>query len=207
MYAFLSTAAGLAAVVVLTLVSSFFVAAEYALVTVRRTRVEELADEGRATAKAVQRTLDDLPKLLAATQLGVTLVSLLLGALAEPAVADLLDPVLRLLPATVSRISAHAIAVVLAFLVITALDIMVGELAPKAIGLRYNEAVALFAVGPIRAFMWLFGPFIWVLESGGTAVARLAGAGEATTQGTPHSPEELKASGRGEHDGRCSRAA
>jgi magnesium and cobalt exporter, CNNM family len=191
-YDFLSTAAGLAAVVVLTLISAFFVAAEYALVTVRRTRIEELAEEGRASAKAVQRTLDDLPTLLAATQLGVTLVSLLLGALAEPAVAHLLDPILRLLPSAVSAVTTHAIALAISFVLITALDIIVGELAPKAIGLRYNESVALYAVGPIRAFMWLFGPFIGVLEAGGTAVARIAGAGEATTRQTPHSPEELK---------------
>ena len=76
-------------------------------------------------------------------------------------------------------------AVVLAFVVITSLDIILGELAPKAIGLHYNERIALLTVGPMRAFMWLFGPFIAVLEAGGTAVAKLAGAGEATTHQAP----------------------
>lgn len=192
MEALTGTAAKLAAVLLLTLVSAFFVAAEYALVTLRRTRIEELVEEGNRAARALQSTVDDLSTLLAATQLGVTLVSLLLGALAEPTVARGLDPVLQLLPPVVSRVTAHVIAVVIAFVLITALDIMVGELAPKAIGLHYNERVALATVGPIRAFMWLFGPFIAVLEAGGSAVARLAGAGEATTHQAPHSPEELK---------------
>jgi CBS domain containing-hemolysin-like protein len=191
-YEFLATAARLAAVVVLTLISGFFVAAEYALVTVRRTRIEELVAEGHHTARIVQQTIDDLSKLLAATQLGVTLVSLLLGALAEPTVAKILDPVLELLPGPISRASAQAIAVILAFLLITALDIIVGELAPKAIGLHYNESVALFSVLPLRLFMTVFGPFIALLDAGGTALASLAGAGEATTRQRPHSPEELK---------------
>jgi magnesium and cobalt exporter, CNNM family len=191
-YAFLTTAAGLAAVVVLIAISAFFVAAEYALVTVRRTRIDELVGEGNASARHVQRTLDDLPRLLAATQLGVTLVSLLLGALAEPSIAHLIDPAFELLPAQISRATTHAVAIAVAFVLITALDIIVGELAPKAIGLRYNEQVALFSVIPIRAFMWLFGPFISVLDAGGTAVARIAGAGDAIGRPTPHSPEELK---------------
>jgi CBS domain containing-hemolysin-like protein len=192
MYAFLTTAAKLAAVVVLTLISAFFVAAEYSLVTVRKTRIEELVEEGHPIARLLQKTVDDLSRLLAATQLGVTLVSLLLGALAEPTVAQILSPLLDLLPSAVSRVTAHVIGVLIAFILITSLDIIVGELAPKAIGLHYNERIALFAVVPMRAFMWVFGPFIAVLEAGGTAIARLAGAGEATTHQAPHSTEELK---------------
>lgn len=188
----LLTAARLAAVIVLTLISGFFVAAEYALVTVRRTRIEELVIEGHRTARLLQTTVDDLGRLLAATQLGVTLVSLLLGALAEPTVARELNPLLELLPPPISQATAHAIAIAIAFVLITALDIIVGELAPKAIGLHYNESVALFSVLPLRLFMIIFGPFISVLDAGGTTLARLAGAGEATTRQPPHSPEELK---------------
>jgi CBS domain containing-hemolysin-like protein len=185
-------AAKLAAVVVLTLVSGFFVAAEYALVTIRKTRIEEMVEEGRSTARVLQRTVEDLPRLLAATQLGVTLMSLVLGALAEPSVARVLYPLFNLLPRPVSRAAVSGISVVLAFVLITALDIIVGELAPKAIGLHYNERIALLTVGPMRAFMFLFGPFIAVLEAGGTAVAKLAGAGEATAHQAPRSTEELK---------------
>ncbi len=185
-------AAKLAAVVVLTLVSGFFVAAEYALVTVRKTRIEEMVEEGRPAARTLQSTVEDLPRLLAATQLGVTLVSLVLGALAEPSVARVLEPLFNLLPPPVSRAAVHGISLVLAFALVTALDIILGELAPKAIGLHYNERIAVLTVGPMRAFMWLFGPFIAVLEAGGTAVAKLAGAGEATTHQAPRSTEELK---------------
>ena len=192
MYELLLTAARLAAVLILTLISGFFVASEYALVTLRRTRIEELISEGHHAARSLQKTVDDLSRLLAATQLGVTLVSLLLGALAEPTVARALNPLLESLPSPVSRASAQAIAIAIAFLFITALDIIVGELAPKAIGLHYNESIALFAVLPLRLCMTVLGPFIAVLEAGGTALARLAGAGEATTYQTPHSPEELK---------------
>ncbi|HTE84673.1 MAG TPA: hemolysin family protein [Dehalococcoidia bacterium] len=192
MYEILLTAARLAAVVVLTLISGFFVASEYALVTLRRTRIEELVGEGHHSARSLQKTVDDLSRLLAATQLGVTLVSLLLGALAEPTVARALSPLLEMLPPPISRASAQAIAIGIAFLFITALDIIVGELAPKAIGLHYNESVALFAVFPLRVFMTVLGPFISVLEAGGNALARLAGAGEATTHQRPHSSEELK---------------
>jgi CBS domain containing-hemolysin-like protein len=107
-------------------------------------------------------------------------------------VARALNPLLELLPPPISRAGAQAVSIAIAFLLITALDIIVGELAPKAIGLHYNESVALFAVLPIRVFMAVFGPFIAILEAGGTALARLAGAGEATTRQRPHSPEELK---------------
>lgn len=189
---FLSTAGRLVAVVLLTFVSGFFVAAEYSLVTVRRTRIDELIESGSRPARALRQTLDELGTLLAATQLGVTLVSLALGALAEPTVAQALDPLLGLLPHVITRATVQIISVVLAFLAITALDIIVGELAPKSIGLRYNERVALLTIGPMRAFMWVFRPFIAMLEAGGSAVARLAGAGEITARQTPHSPEELK---------------
>jgi CBS domain containing-hemolysin-like protein len=182
----------LAAVVVLTLISGFFVAAEYAIVTVRRTRVEELVAEGNHAARLLQRTINELSRLLAATQLGVTLISLLLGALAEPTVARVLNPLLQLLPPPVSKATAGTISIILAFILITALDIIVGELAPKAIGLHYSEPIALASVLPLRIFMTLLGPFISLLDAGGSALARLAGAGEATMRQAPHSPEELK---------------
>jgi len=192
MDAILIAAARLAAVFVLTLVSGFFVASEYALITLRRTRVDELVDEGRRSARALKRTLDELSTLLAATQLGVTLVSLLLGALAEPAVARTLEPLLRVFPSVFSRSTTQVVSVGLAFLAVTSLDIILGELAPKSIGLRYNERVAMFAVGPIRAFIWVFRPFIAILEAGGQAVAGLAGASTEDVTQAAHSPDELK---------------
>lgn len=192
MDALVLTAARLAAVLFLTLLSGFFVAAEYSLITVRKTRIDELIEQGNRSARALKQTLDELSTLLAATQLGVTLISLLLGALAEPTVARVLEPLFSLLPGTVSGPTSAILSVAIAFVAITALDIIVGELAPKSIGLRYNERVALLSIRPMRAFMWVFRPFIVVLEAGGTAVARLAGAGEPAPPETAHSPEELK---------------
>jgi CBS domain containing-hemolysin-like protein len=192
MDALVVAAARLAAVFVLTLVSGFFVASEYALITIRKTRVDELVDEGRRPALALRKLLDELTTLLAATQLGVTLVSLLLGALAEPAVARTLEPLFGLLPSVISRSAAQLVSVALAFLAVTSLDIIVGELAPKSIGLRYNERVAMLAVGPMRAFIWVFRPLITVLEAGGQAVAGLVGARSAEAGDAAHSPDELK---------------
>jgi CBS domain containing-hemolysin-like protein len=192
MDALVTAAAKLAAVFVLTLVSGFFVASEYALITLRRTRVDELVDEGHRSARALRQLLDELSTLLAATQLGVTLVSLILGALAEPAVARTLEPLLRLLPPVVSRPAVQIVSVGLAFVGVTALDIMLGELAPKSIGLRYNERVAMIAVGPMRAFIWIFRPFIAVLEAGGQGLARLVGAGTDQITQSAHSADELR---------------
>jgi CBS domain containing-hemolysin-like protein len=192
MDALVTAAAKLAAVFVLTLISGFFVASEYALITLRRTRVDELADEGHRSARALRQLLDELSTLLAATQLGVTLVSLILGALAEPAVARTLEPLLRLLPPVVSRPAVQIVSVGLAFLGVTALDIMLGELAPKSIGLRYNERVAMIAVGPLRAFIWVFRPFIGVLDAGGQGLARLVGAGAEQITQSAHSADELR---------------
>ncbi|MGI8553937.1 MAG: hemolysin family protein, partial [Dehalococcoidia bacterium] len=189
---FLPVAAKLGGVLLLTLISAFFVATEYALVTIRKTRIDQLATEGNRAARAVRRTLDELSTLLAATQLGVTMVSLGLGALAEPTVARLLDPLLNRLPGPLSKATLESVSVAIAFLAITALDIIVGELAPKTIGLQHNERVALITVRPIRIFIWVFRPFIELLEAGGSAVARVAGSSDHPGRQAAHSPEELK---------------
>jgi CBS domain containing-hemolysin-like protein len=182
----------LGAVVLLTLVSGFFVATEYSLVTIRKTRIDQLIADGNRAARAVRSTLEDLATLLAATQLGVTLVSLVLGALAEPTVAAIINPLLRRLPRALSRATTSTVAIIVAFLTITVLDIVLGELAPKTIGLQFNEQVALIAIRPIRIFMWVFRPFIDLLEVSGSAVARLAGARPAVQSQAAYSPEELK---------------
>lgn len=189
---FLSIIAKLAAILALTLLNAFIVASEYALITLRRTRIDHLAADGHRAAQAVKRTLDELGTLLAATQLGVTIIALLLGALAEPTVARVLDPLVGLLPRSISRATVATISVVIAFTFITALDIVVGELAPKAIGLYYNEQVAFFAVRPMRAFIWLFRPFLKLLETGGRGVARLAGVRSTSDQQAVYSQEELQ---------------
>jgi putative hemolysin len=149
---------------VLILLNAFFVAAEYALVTARRTRIQELADEGSRRARAVQRIVARPPQFIAAMQLGVTLTSLAIGALGEQALAHALDPVM-----------ATVLAVILAFLIITYLHVVLGELVPKGAALRYAESVALGVSTPVRGFFAIAGPLIWVLQRSTEAILRVVG--------------------------------
>jgi len=140
-------------VAALILLNAFFVAGEYALVTARRTRIQELADQGSRRARAVQRIVADPPRFIAAMQLGVTLASLAIGALGEQALAHAFDPFL-----------ATVLAVVLAFLIITYLHVVIGELVPKAVALRYSDRVALGVSTAVRGFFVLAYPLIWILQ-------------------------------------------
>jgi putative hemolysin len=140
-------------VAALILLNAFFVAGEYALVTARRTRIQELADQGSRRARAVQRIVADPPRFIAAMQLGVTLASLGIGALGEQALAHAFDPFL-----------ATVLAVVLAFLIITYLHVVIGELVPKAVALRYSDRVALGVSTAVRGFFVLAYPLIWILQ-------------------------------------------
>ena len=171
----------LAAVVVLILLNAFFVAGEYSLVTVRRTRIKELADEGSRTARSVLRITSDPPHFIAAMQLGVTLTSLGIGALGERVLADLFDEWL-----------ATVLAVLLAFLVITFLHVVVGELVPKGVALSYSERVALGVSGPVRLFFVVFQPLIWVLQRSSELAQRAIGIDPTFAEGQAHSEAELK---------------
>jgi putative hemolysin len=143
----------LIAVAALILLNAFFVAAEYALVTARRTRLQELADDGVRRARLVLRITADPPRFIAAMQLGVTAASLGIGALGEPVLQRVFHPVL-----------ASVLAVILAFLIITFFHVVIGELMPKGIALAYAERVALAVAAPVRAFFIVFKPLIWVLQ-------------------------------------------
>jgi magnesium and cobalt exporter, CNNM family len=143
----------LLAVGVLILLNAFFVAAEYGLVTARRTRIIELHHQGNRRARDVLRITSDPPHFIAAMQLGVTLTSLGIGALGEHALAKAFDPWL-----------ATALAVALAYLLLTFLHVVIGELVPKGVALGHSEGTALAVSAPVRAFFTLFKPFIWVLE-------------------------------------------
>jgi putative hemolysin len=140
---------GILSVLVLVATNGFFVAAEFSLVAVRRTRVAELVAAGWANAKALQRAVDNLDAYLAATQLGITISSLALGWIGEPALARLIEPLLSGVLGSIATIGSHAIAVAIAFIIITALHIVLGELAPKSL--------ALANVGK-RAFVYDSGP-------------------------------------------------
>jgi CBS domain containing-hemolysin-like protein len=171
----------LIAVAALLLLNAFFVAAEYGLVTARRTRIAELRDQGNRRARAVLRITANPPRFIAAMQLGVTITSLAIGALGEPVLAHLFDPI----PATI-------ISFALAFLLITYLHVVVGELVPKGIALGHPETTALTVSSPVRAFFFLFKPLIWVLQQSSDGALRLLGLEPPGEERGVHSEAELK---------------
>jgi putative hemolysin len=177
----MSVALELLAVALLILLNAFFVAGEYSLVTVRRTRIKELADEGSRTARSVLTITSDPPRFIAAMQLGVTLTSLGIGALGERVLSELFDEWL-----------ATVLAVLLAFLIITFLHVVVGELVPKGVALSYSERVALGVSAPVRLFFFVFNPLIWVLQRSSELAQRAIGIDPKAMDGEAHSEAELK---------------
>lgn len=183
---------GLLGVLVLVAANGYFVAAEFSLVAVRRSRVTELVAAGRMNAKALERALDNLDANLAATQLGITVSSLALGWIGEPAIAHLIEPPLGRLLGSWSGVSAYAISVGISFFIITALHIVLGELAPKSLALQRSEGTALWVVRPLGLFLWLLRPAIIVLNGLGNLVLRLCGLRPGTGEESLHSASELK---------------
>jgi putative hemolysin len=182
---------GILLIFVLVAANGFFVAAEFSLVAVRRSRVAQLVAAGRARARALKRATDNLDAYLAATQLGTTISSLALGWIGEPALAHLIEPLLAGL-GSFAVAGSHAVAVAIAFTIITALHIVLGELTPKSLALQRSEATALRVVLPLRLFSFLFRPAIVTLNGLGNLVLRLIGLRPATADESLHSPEELK---------------
>jgi putative hemolysin len=172
----------LLAVAALLLLNAFFVAAEYGLVTARRTRITELRDQGNRRARLVLQITANPPRFIAAMQLGVTITSLAIGAVGEPVFARIFEPI----PATIVSFG-------LAFLVITYLHVVIGELVPKGIALGHAEATALVVSRPVGWFFVVMRPLIWVLQNSSDGVLRLIGLeppGEE--RGTALSEAELK---------------
>jgi putative hemolysin len=171
----------LVAVAALVLLNGYFVAAEYALVTVRRTRMHELEQEGNRRAKLVLRLTAEPARFIAAMQLGVTVTSLAIGALGEHALTRAFDPLM-----------ATVIAVVIALLVLTFFHVVVGELVPKGISLGYSERTALLVATPVRAFFLLFKPLIWLLQRSSDITLRALGLEPPGADGAAYSEAELK---------------
>ena len=180
------------AVLVLVLANGFFVAAEFALVSVRRTRVAELIARGDRSARWVQRAIANPDRFIAATQLGITLASLGLGWIGEPALSRLFQPIVELFPAKLESQVSHSISAVLAFLLITFLHVVIGELAPKSIALQSPLRTSLVVARPTVWVEWLFKPAITVLNGTGNGLLRLAGIRPAEAHELVHSVEELK---------------
>jgi len=154
----------LVAVGVLILLNAFFVAAEYGLVTARRTRIVELQHQGNRRARDVLRITADPPRFIAAMQLGVTLTSLGIGALGEVALSRLFDKAI-----------STVLAVIFAYLVLTFLHVVIGELVPKGLALGHSEGTALIVAAPVRVFFSVMRPLIWFLEACTEIVLRWLG--------------------------------
>jgi CBS domain containing-hemolysin-like protein len=182
----------LLAVVALVAANGFFVAAEFALVSVRRTRIEELVSKGNRTAAIVRRAIQDPDRFIAATQLGITLASLLLGWIGEEALEPLFEPLLHLLPDAWIGPARASIAVALSFVIITFLHVVFGELAPKSVALQHPERTSLMVARPILWSFYLFLPFIWLLNGIGNGFLRLLRIHPASGHERVHSVQELK---------------
>src|SRR5258705_3898117 len=182
----------LAGLVALVCANGLFVAAEFSIVTVRKTRIDQLIAEGHRGARAVRRAVSAPDRYIAATQLGITMASLGLGWIAEPALASVFEPALSFLPTHLAVATAHSIAVAIAFAIITAAEIVFGELAPKWIALERPEARAIWLVQPLELFMQIFSPFIRVVHATAQGVIRMLGLRGAGHHAGVHSEEELK---------------
>lgn len=180
-------------VILLVFLNGYFVAAEFALVGVRKTRINELVNKGNSAAKLVQKALNNLDSYISATQLGITLASLGLGWIGEPAIAYFLEPFLNTyFSGGTSFITAHALAVTMAFSFITFLHIVLGELAPKTIALQRAESTSLFLIIPLMVFTTIFQPFVWVLNGAGNLVVKTIGLKPPKGHQLVHSEEEIK---------------
>jgi len=188
-----TSTAGVLLVLLLVLANGFFVAAEFALVTVRTTRIEQLVSAGSRAAVVVQRSQRDPNRFISAAQLGITVASLLLGWIGEETFAALLNPGLGyVLPESGAWLTAHGVASVLALALITFLHISLGEQVPKMLALQRAEPVALFTALPTDLVGRAFRPFIAVLYGFTNVVLRAIGLDYAAEEHVMHSPQELR---------------
>lgn len=179
------------AAILLVLINGFFVVAEFSLVKIRKTRLEELVHQGNQRAKLALKIVSSFDTYLGATQLGITLASLALGWLGEPAVSDLLRPLLEeLLPGSDWLLTPISIA--LGFIIITFLHIVLGELVPKAMAIQRAEGTALFAVWPLYIFHKIGYPIIVLFNQAAKAILGSLGIKAANEADLAHSEEELR---------------
>jgi CBS domain containing-hemolysin-like protein len=181
---------GLLVIVALLLTNAYFVATEFALVAVRRTQVQLWVEQGRRGAAAAAEAIRHLDDAIAATQLGITLASIGLGFVGEPALARLVQPLLASIGLG-SMFTVHSVSIALAFGIITFLHVVVGELAPKAVALDNPGRLALLFARPLLIFGRIFHPLIFVMNGAGNALVRLLGVTPAVPRQSVHSSEEL----------------
>lgn len=176
----------------LVFLNAFFVAAEFALVKVRESQIELKARAGNKLAVIARNMIEHLDSYLSATQLGITLASLGLGWIGEPVVSLIIMDTMKFLGITISPSTAHSIAVPFAFILITFLHIVFGELAPKSLAIQRSEQITLIITLPLRIFFFIFKPFIYILNSFANFILKLIGFPPVSESDQLHSSEELR---------------
>lgn len=184
------TSVQIAAALFLVLLNGFFVAAEFSLARARVTRLDQLAEAGRGSAVLARDQVRHIDRYLAACQLGITLASLGLGWLGEPAFGQAIKPVLEAVGLGESASSLTAI--ILAFIIITVLHVVVGELAPKSVAIQRAEPTALAIAWPLEWFRRLFAPFIWLMNGAGNRLVRALGVEPASEHDMASTPEDFQ---------------
>ncbi|RPJ63908.1 MAG: HlyC/CorC family transporter [Acidobacteria bacterium] len=177
--------------ILLVLLNGFFVASEFSIVKVRPTRLQELKERGVRGAATASGIVHQMDEYLSATQLGITVASLGLGWIGEPAFAGLIEPLFARF-GEMQTVLAHSLAVTIAFLIITFLHIVIGELAPKSVAIQQAERMALWTAAPLAVFYRVSYPFIWALNGAAGLFLRLVGFAPVVEGGHAHSPEELR---------------
>src|SRR3972149_9758323 len=188
-------------VLILILINGFFVTAEFALVGARRTRLREKAAKGSRLAVLAEKLIHNQIDVVPATQLGITIASLLVGWIGEQTIASVFMSLLTFLPQQWAMIASHTVAASIAFALIPFRHVVFGELIPKSLGTRYPNRSAIFVSQPLRLCMVIFKPFVWVLNGAGNAVLRVFGISPAKGHQMVHSVEELKLLIDASHEG------
>jgi CBS domain containing-hemolysin-like protein len=176
----------------LVFLNAFFVAAEFAIVKVRSSQLELRIRSGSYLAGMAKHLVERLDAYLSATQLGITLASLGLGWIGEPVVGQIIIEIMSILSIDISSATAHSIALPVAFILITTLHIVFGELAPKSMAIQQPEKISLAVAIPLRVFYLIFRPFIWLLNTFANSIIKLIGFHPANEDEEMHSPEELR---------------
>ena len=175
----------------LLLLNGFFVAAEFALVGVRKTRIVQLSNEGNFDAKLALDAIKNIDRYIAAVQLGITISSLGIGWVGESTIARLIHPLFSFLPDTFESLTTHTVAVTIAFALITVLHVVIGELMPKSVALQFPEGTTLFVAKPMYVVTRLFAPMIFLLNGLGNILLRMCRIEPASGHHMVHSTEEL----------------
>ncbi|MCI1760308.1 hemolysin family protein [Heyndrickxia oleronia] len=177
-------------VFIIIALSAFFVASEFAIVKVRSTRIDQLVEEGNKRALAAKKILSNLDEYLSTVQLGITILSLVLGWIGEKTVSHLLMPVFSFIHITGP--SVHVISTILAFLLITFVHVVVGELAPKTVAIQKAETISLLTSRPLILIHRILYPFVWLLNTSSRLVTRLFGLKIVNENELAHTEEELR---------------